>query len=139
MESKKKLCSWNGDDSNKSIENPDKLSSLPEPILHHILSFLDMKHVVQTSILSTRWRYLWVSLPFLSFDHAVFLRCLESCSPIYPYKKFVDFVDQVLFHRNNSIIQKFKLKDDCCFPTHMDSWIRVAVWRNVEQIHLQLC
>ncbi|XP_015084101.1 putative F-box/LRR-repeat protein At3g28410 [Solanum pennellii] len=47
----------------------DRLSDLPEPILLHILSMLsDAKQVVRTSLLSTRWRFLWVSVPLnLSF------------------------------------------------------------------------
>ncbi|CAN0879839.1 Putative F-box/LRR-repeat protein At4g13960 [Linum grandiflorum] len=40
-----------GDDS--SI---DRLSNLPEEVIHHILSFLDTKSAVQTSVLSQRWR-----------------------------------------------------------------------------------
>ncbi|KAF5200555.1 F-box protein [Thalictrum thalictroides] len=140
MESRKKLCSLNGEDSNKSREKPDKLSNLPEPILHHILSFLDMKYVVQTSVLSRRWRYLWFSLPFLSFNYVVFLKCLESVSPTYRYKNFVKFVDRVLLFRDSSIIQKFCLIwdgiDDSCNESHIDSWIRVAIWRNVQELHL---
>ncbi|KAK4729498.1 hypothetical protein R3W88_022486 [Solanum pinnatisectum] len=42
----------------------DRLSDLPEPILLHILSMLwDAKEVVRTNLLSTRWRFLWMSVP----------------------------------------------------------------------------
>ncbi|CAN1131327.1 hypothetical protein LINPERHAP2_LOCUS6342 [Linum perenne] len=34
----------------------DRLSDLPDSILHHILSFIDTKSSVQTCILSSRWR-----------------------------------------------------------------------------------
>jgi len=45
---------------NTNIENKeeDRLSDLPDPILHHILSLLDTKEAFQTSILSTRWKNL---------------------------------------------------------------------------------
>ncbi|KAI4296210.1 hypothetical protein L6164_036186 [Bauhinia variegata] len=49
-------------------DSVDKISDLPDVILHHILSFLDSKFAVQTSILSKRWRYIWVSHPFLNFN-----------------------------------------------------------------------
>ncbi|GAB2303567.1 hypothetical protein Dimus_037554 [Dionaea muscipula] len=36
----------------------DRLSSLPDDVLCYILSFLHIKSAVQTSILSSRWKYL---------------------------------------------------------------------------------
>ena len=44
----------------------DRLSNLPEPLIHHILSFLDTKFAVQTSVLSRRWKSVWKQLPILS-------------------------------------------------------------------------
>ncbi|XP_055819785.1 F-box protein At5g03100-like [Solanum dulcamara] len=42
----------------------DRLSDLPEPILLHILSMLpNRKQVVQTSVVSSQWRFLWKSVP----------------------------------------------------------------------------
>ncbi|KAL3329769.1 hypothetical protein AABB24_033899 [Solanum stoloniferum] len=48
----------------------DRLSNLPEPILLYILSMLpNSKQVVQTSVLSSQWRFLWKSVPAsLDFD-----------------------------------------------------------------------
>ncbi|KAI3834472.1 hypothetical protein MKX03_005179, partial [Papaver bracteatum] len=46
----------------------DRVSNLPEALIHHILSFLDMKYVVQTSILCRRWRYVWTTVSTLVFD-----------------------------------------------------------------------
>ncbi|CAN1286284.1 F-box/LRR-repeat protein At3g58900 [Linum perenne] len=43
------------------------LSDLPDCILHHILSFLDTKSSVLTSILSRRWRSLWKYVDVLTF------------------------------------------------------------------------
>ncbi|XP_026460006.1 putative F-box/FBD/LRR-repeat protein At5g44950 [Papaver somniferum] len=43
--------------------NKDRISELPDALIHHILlSFLNIEHVVQ---MPRRWRYLWVSLPTL--------------------------------------------------------------------------
>ena len=45
--------------------NEDRLSELPDPLVIHILSFLNCKDAVQTCILSRRWKGLWKHLPSL--------------------------------------------------------------------------
>ncbi|XP_045798113.1 FBD-associated F-box protein At4g10400-like [Trifolium pratense] len=52
----------------RSIPTEDRISSLPDPILHHILSFLPTKLAAITSTLSKRWNPLWLSVPTLNFD-----------------------------------------------------------------------
>lgn len=49
----------------------DRLSELPDELIHHILLFLDAQFAVQTCILSKRWKFLWTTLPFLSFDEHI--------------------------------------------------------------------
>ncbi|OVA14423.1 F-box domain [Macleaya cordata] len=68
--------------------NRDRISNLPETLIHHILSFLDMKWVVTTSILSRRWRYVWTSLPTLNFASNLF-----KCPNTKRIKGFIDFKD----------------------------------------------
>ncbi|CAN6372810.1 unnamed protein product [Urochloa humidicola] len=47
---------------------PDLLSALPDCLLHVIMSLLKARQVVQTCVLSTRWRDLWRSVPCLDID-----------------------------------------------------------------------
>ena len=49
-------------------DKEDRISNLPDGILHHILSFLPVKSIAQTSVLSTRWNYNWATLPCLDFS-----------------------------------------------------------------------
>ncbi|CAL1352261.1 unnamed protein product [Linum trigynum] len=53
-----------GDDS--------RVSDLPDCILHHILSFLDTKSSVRTSILSKRWTNLWKGVNVLHLQASSF-------------------------------------------------------------------
>ncbi|CAN1180354.1 F-box/FBD/LRR-repeat protein At1g13780 [Linum perenne] len=70
----------------------DRLSDLPDSILHHILSFADTKSSVQTCILSSRWRSVWKYVDVLSFSQSSFRDDL----------KFERHVDRVLSLRHDS-------------------------------------
>ncbi|KAL5054435.1 hypothetical protein RYX36_035117 [Vicia faba] len=73
-------------------ENEDRLSDLPDCIIIHILSFLNTKHVVQTCILSTRWKHLWKSIPTL----------ILHSSRFNTLKKFDTFVSNIFTLRDSS-------------------------------------
>jgi hypothetical protein len=46
----------------------DMISELPEGVLLYILSFLRTKDAARTSVLSTKWRYLWSHLSVIDFE-----------------------------------------------------------------------
>ncbi|GJN04832.1 hypothetical protein PR202_ga22407 [Eleusine coracana subsp. coracana] len=48
--------------------DPDRLSALPDCLLHEIMSFLKARQAVQTCVLSSWWRHLWRSVPCLDID-----------------------------------------------------------------------
>ncbi|KAJ4718676.1 F-box domain containing protein [Melia azedarach] len=56
------------EDEKRRIDRMDRISSLPQPLLQHIMSYLPFKQVVQTSVLSTVWRQAWLTFPVLEFD-----------------------------------------------------------------------
>ncbi|KAI9178247.1 hypothetical protein LWI28_024319 [Acer negundo] len=62
------------------VEEVDRLSEFLDPILHHILSFLPFRQVVQTCVLSKRWEKIWHSSPDLEFDRTIFDHCLRLVS-----------------------------------------------------------
>ncbi|XP_061342198.1 F-box/FBD/LRR-repeat protein At5g53840-like [Gastrolobium bilobum] len=62
----------NNSKKKSSIVKQDRLSNLPDEVIHRILSSLDAKTAVQTSVLSKRWRYLWTSLQVLNFHDMSF-------------------------------------------------------------------
>ncbi|WJX41902.1 Zinc finger FYVE domain-containing protein 26 [Trifolium repens] len=50
------------------LSRKDRISSLPDSVLYHILSFLPTKDSAATSVLSKRWKPLWFSQLHLHFD-----------------------------------------------------------------------
>ncbi|GAY68325.1 hypothetical protein CUMW_263240 [Citrus unshiu] len=84
------VCSDIGGD----CQGGDRLSNLPEPIIHHIFSFLETIDVVRASAVSRRWRYFWLSIPYLNFNiHNIWSNPLERWSLEKINEKFKDFVN----------------------------------------------
>ncbi|CAI0413376.1 unnamed protein product [Linum tenue] len=82
--------------SGEEEEEEDRLSHLPEPILHHILSFLDTKSAVQTCVLSRLWRCAWKGVPVLDLSFRSFQQ----------YPTFRRFVSNALSLRYNLNLRK---------------------------------
>lgn len=79
----------------------DRISSLPDSILHHILSFLPTKDAAVTTFLSKRWKPLWLSQLLLHFDDKNFPHALA----------FRHFLYSFVSHRDTSLpILSFHLK-----------------------------
>ncbi|KAL5802556.1 hypothetical protein ACOSQ4_030861 [Xanthoceras sorbifolium] len=115
-------------------DDGDRLSSLPEPIIHYIFSFLETIDVTRASAVSRKWRYLWVSMPYLKFAiHTIWSKPLERWSTYTVMDKFKDFVNWVLMCQNGSIdIEKFRL---CCLNFSdgdhtLQRWLSVLARRN---------
>ncbi|CAL1373561.1 unnamed protein product [Linum trigynum] len=83
------------------VRRRDRLSRLPEPIIHHILSFLDSKSSVQTSVLSRFWRCVWKHVPALEFNQYYF----------QDYSSFRRYVGKVLSRRYPLNLRKVSFLD----------------------------
>ncbi|XP_076911979.1 F-box/FBD/LRR-repeat protein At5g56420-like [Bidens hawaiensis] len=106
----------------------DRLSSLPDDLIHKILSFLNITEVIGNSVLSPRWRYIWTSMPYLTFSTEDF-----STLP-----KFSKFVTQVLSRRNNltevySVKLSFRGKVSQVFVRRI---LNYAFSHNVQQLNV---
>lgn len=77
-------------------EQEDRISRLPDELLHQILKFVDTKLGVQTSVLSKWWKLVWTSLPFLKFKWDEHRYDGSSCSP----KSITNLAHYILKHRN---------------------------------------
>ncbi|KAL6650741.1 hypothetical protein ACP70R_009666 [Stipagrostis hirtigluma subsp. patula] len=76
----------------------DRLSALPDELLHNVLSFLPAPEVVQSSVLSRRWRHLWRSTPCVDIDSRDFQFCPGR--PVVgteeAWERFARFADNLL-------------------------------------------
>ncbi|MBA0705583.1 hypothetical protein Golax_017768 [Gossypium laxum] len=120
------------------MEDVDRISDLPDSILTHILSFLSTKEAVGTSILSSRWRYIFTLVPNLHFDLVDDLchKNLESC--ILHIKSFISFFDKPLSLHETSL-DRFHLK--CREMVHgprVYSWISTAVRRRLKHLDISI-
>ncbi|ESR65505.1 hypothetical protein CICLE_v10010332mg, partial [Citrus x clementina] len=131
------VCSDIGGD----CQGGDRLSNLPEPIIHHIFSFLETIDVVRASAVSRRWRYFWLSIPYLNFNiHNIWSNPLERWSLEKINEKFKDFVNWVLLSQNGSInIQRFLLSCFNCVDDYtLYRWLNAVAQRNVQVLDLDI-
>uniref|UniRef100_A0A0D9X599 F-box domain-containing protein n=1 Tax=Leersia perrieri TaxID=77586 RepID=A0A0D9X599_9ORYZ len=113
----------------------DRLSDLPDALLHHVMSFLKAWEVVRTCVLSRRWRHLWASAP------CVDLRVRHSGPDSEPPEELRDFVNRLFRRREASApVDTLRLQlndeDELFDNNDANAWIRTAMKRDARFIHL---
>ncbi|KAL8466527.1 hypothetical protein ACS0TY_035558 [Phlomoides rotata] len=119
-------------------KHSDRLSELPESLIHHVLSFLPMTDVVSTTILSKRWNNLWTTVPCLNFSYD-----FDSEKVNRAHSHSVrNFVNRVLMFWRRTKILKFEIAIhnlyDLSFAGDFDLWVRFAVEYKVEDLSIDL-
>ncbi|GJN27552.1 hypothetical protein PR202_gb15582 [Eleusine coracana subsp. coracana] len=137
----------------------DRLSILPDEILHTIMSFLPARQAVQTSALSRRWRELWRSMPCLHIDIRDF-RTSTATPPVHqrwcaggvtrPYNpnprpfqdgwtKFENFTTNLLMFHSAATLDRFRLRisgED--HELEAERWIRRGIKYNPAVLEVTL-
>ncbi|KAG8371911.1 hypothetical protein BUALT_Bualt12G0012100 [Buddleja alternifolia] len=112
-------------------DEEDRLSALPDPVLLHILSFLDSTtDVVRTTILAKRWRYLWTDVSKFDF-------CNDS-QDTERIRAFVDWIFRTLILSCGHNLKKFRVKFNYqdCFASRVYSCVRFCIRFMVEDVTL---
>ena len=117
---------------NMNIENnEDRLSDLPDPILHHILSLLDTKQAFQTCILSTRWKNLPNHIPTLRL----------SSTGFNSFDSFIKSLSRILSLLDDSTTLHtldFYHPDDFLDPDMVKNMVNYAVSHNVQRLRISV-
>ncbi|XP_065618764.1 putative F-box/LRR-repeat protein At3g28410 [Quercus suber] len=127
----------------------DRISDLPEFILHHIFSLLYRKEAAKTGLLSKKWNCVWSSFPIFDFDQMHYFNLHSPCVPdTRPesqnrVEKFMNDVDKSIsrFHVHQLPMQKFILNMtlfDFKLASLVDKWIGMALEHDVKEIDLQV-
>lgn len=119
----------------------DPLSALPDGLLHVIMSFLPAPQVVQTSLLSRRWRCLWRSTPCIEINDENFgiSAQIRDGTLSERWARFEDFATNLLlFHDNTSSLGEFRLHSLNYNFRHVRRWIRCGFEYCPAMIQIQI-
>ncbi|KAL3753247.1 hypothetical protein ACJRO7_000615 [Eucalyptus globulus] len=135
-----------GDDAGEEVEQPrqegDRISLLPDEVIHHILSFLPTADVFRTRGLSSGWRVLHDAVPTLAFS-------LPGGGgggagrrgPAEAAEQFCAFVDAVLRLSRCTHLARFHLDLPYFTPeleSKFESWLSSATACHVKDLRVEL-
>uniref|UniRef100_A0A0D9XQ53 F-box domain-containing protein n=1 Tax=Leersia perrieri TaxID=77586 RepID=A0A0D9XQ53_9ORYZ len=120
------------------VDGGDRISDLPDEVLHRVLWFLPTHEAVQTSLLSSRWLDLWKSTRRLSIAGLSRSPCFESAideESSAVVDKLSKFVNHLLLSRNQGSLHECRFSFDGFEDVNgaqVDMWIRYVlehVWQ----------
>ncbi|KAG8391495.1 hypothetical protein BUALT_Bualt01G0193700 [Buddleja alternifolia] len=113
----------------------DRLSALPDDVLHRVLSSVDFLDVVRTSVLSKRWRHVWTSMPYLNFNMEWFVDHYDDkrYAIVDPVYIFWDFIKWALLLRDDSQIIRICLCCDNTSTDQLNGLLRVAAKQKIQE------
>ncbi|CAA0808506.1 Unknown protein [Striga hermonthica] len=116
-------------DAEQNMASIVRLSSFPDEVICHILSFLPTKRSVATSILGKRWRLLWAHLPSLHFSVIDFKEEGTQAS---------DIIHMVILRHKAKRMETLTLDYVKCNEYQLETWITTAIERGIPNLYLEL-
>lgn len=123
----------------------DRISDLPDAVLHHILFLLPIRSIAQASILSKRWRQIWYTFPDLDFTSIGVLADAPSNTDSTARKRLhsllskgAEFISQVLAIRDHKCPDIRVLRFRACLSfSRLNGLIRRAIRFNVQELDIE--
>ncbi|CAN6197350.1 unnamed protein product [Urochloa humidicola] len=119
----------------------DRLSALPDALLHAILFFLPAPQVVRMCLLSQRWRHLWRSAPCIKInEHNFGISRMMMKGPVdEKWAQFENFATNLLLsHDNRSSLDEFWVCSSVYNRLHVDRWIRHGIEYYPAMLHIRI-
>ncbi|KAF8083619.1 hypothetical protein N665_0763s0016 [Sinapis alba] len=115
--------------SQRSKGDGNQISQLSDHLICQIISLLSTEEAIKTSVLSTRWRHVWLWLPSLELNSRKFSDT----------KAFVRFGDKFFDSSMVTCIQKLKLTlgdnaSNVNDTSYFTSWIDAAIKRKIQHL-----
>ncbi|KAL9428495.1 hypothetical protein AB3S75_030481 [Citrus x aurantiifolia] len=121
---------------------PDRLSELSDDVLVNVLSCLTIQEAARTSILSSRWRYLWKWFTgCLNFHNSLTTAAHKfelRDDKVFDVerRKFVSWVNQVLRSLQSRTMEELRIRFDVTSDDDIHNWIKFAVEKKVRRLEL---
>uniref|UniRef100_A0A0E0PUT9 F-box domain-containing protein n=3 Tax=Oryza rufipogon TaxID=4529 RepID=A0A0E0PUT9_ORYRU len=114
-----------------------QFDDLPEDVICLIFSKLQLKDLVSTSVLSSKWKHMWTICPTLRFDSST-LCGSNMCSAEQFTQKFIDNVNAVLQQHRGKLVEALEIKIDfnSRLANHLNNWF--SGFPNLKKLDLLL-
>ncbi|XP_057437268.1 F-box/FBD/LRR-repeat protein At4g26340-like [Lotus japonicus] len=124
----------------------DRISMLSDEVLCHILSFLSTEQAVATSVLSKRWKHLWISVSVLDYDDEIYLRNNRphSCFERFVYATILPRDAQQPITRLRLIYGRYGSELSDTDVSHGRSnadiivWVKTVIRRGIQNLDIQI-
>lgn len=116
-----------------------KFEDLPDEVLCTILSKLPTKEAAKTSVLSSKWRSMWMIFPKLRFNGVAMLGHNryqgEECT-----WKFIDNVNTALQKLRGNVVEELDVKFELnsMLVDHLNNWVSFAVSSKTKKLAFDL-
>ncbi|KAJ4769370.1 F-box protein [Rhynchospora pubera] len=114
----------------------DRISNLPNEILHSILCLMPLKYAIRTSTLSKRWRHLWQ----INLISSTSLQFGEDFSCNQSPKQFVATLDRYLQLHGDRNLDKFGIlfSPFDVFVPNLENWVATVLAKGVKDLEIDL-